>query len=143
MGDCQVQEAGSRVERMAAGADDAIAHPAPGFAGLSFAALRAQVHDTVAALNAMGIGRGDRVAIVLNNGPEMATAFISVAAGAASAPRNPAYRADEFEFYLSDLNARGLIVEAGSTSPAVEGARKLGLRLNDAHRRRAEAACAG
>ena len=122
-------QASTLVELMSAGADDAIALTAPGVAGLSFAALRAQVHDTVAALNAMGIGRGDRVAIVLNNGPEMATAFISVAAGAASAPLNPAYRADEFEFYLSDLNARGLIVEAGSTSPAVEVARKLGVRI--------------
>ena len=129
-------QASTLVELMSAGADDAIALTAPGVAGLSFAALRAQVHDTVAALNAMGIGRGDRVAIVLNNGPEMATAFISVAAGAASAPLNPAYRADEFEFYLSDLNARGLIVEAGSTSPAVEVARKLGVRIIELQPRR-------
>jgi acyl-coenzyme A synthetase/AMP-(fatty) acid ligase len=82
-------QASTLVELMSAGADDAIALTAPGVAGLSFAALRAQVRDTVAALNAMGIGRGDRVAIVLNNGPEMATAFISVAAGAASAPASP------------------------------------------------------
>ena len=129
-------QASTLVELMSAGADDAIALTAPGVAGLSFAALRAQVHDTVAALNAMGIGRGDRVAIVLNNGPEMATTFISVAAGAASAPLNPAYRADEFEFYLSDLNARGLIVEAGSTSPAVEVARKLGVRIIELQPRR-------
>ncbi len=129
-------QASTLVELMSAGADDAIALTAPGVAGLSFAALRAQVHDTVAALNAMGIGRGDRVAIVLNNGPEMATAFISVAAGAASAPLNPAYRADEFEFYLSDLNARGLIVEAGSTSPAVGVARKLGVRIIELQPRR-------
>ena len=129
-------QASTLVELMSAGADDAIALTAPGVAGLSFAALRAQVHDTVAALNAMGIGRGDRVAIVLNNGPEMATAFISVAAGAASAPLNPAYRADEFEFYLSDLNARGLIVEAGSTSPAVEVARKVGVRIIELQPRR-------
>jgi hypothetical protein len=37
--------------------------------------------DTVADLNARGIGRGDRVAIVLPNGPEMAAAFIAVARG--------------------------------------------------------------
>jgi len=129
-------QASTLVELMSAGADDAIALTAPGVAGLSFGALRAQVRDTVAALNAMGIGRGDRVAIVLNNGPEMATAFISVAAGAASAPLNPSYRADEFEFYLSDLNARGLIVEAGSTSPAVEVARKLGVRIIELQPRR-------
>ena len=54
--------------------------------------------DTLAALNARGIGRNDRVAIVLDNGPEMAAAFLCISAGATAAPLNPAYRADEFEF---------------------------------------------
>jgi len=80
-------------------------------------------------LNGIGIGRNDRVAIVLPNGPEMAASFIACASGVTSAPLNPAYRADEFEFYLSDLNAKALIVEQGSTSPAVEVARKLGVRI--------------
>ena len=40
---------------------------------------------------------------VLPNGPEMASSFIAVASGTSSAPLNPAYRADEFEFYLDDL----------------------------------------
>ncbi len=115
------------------GADASPALSAPGAPVLSYRALREQVDQTVAALNALGIGRGDRVAIVLPNGPAMASAFLSVAAGAASAPLNPAYRADEFEFYLSDLNAKGLIVEAGSDSPAVSVARKLGVRLITLH----------
>jgi acyl-CoA synthetase (AMP-forming)/AMP-acid ligase II len=124
-----MSDARTLTDLIAAGADTDAALTAPGGVALTFAGLRALVADTVAALNATGIGRGDRVAIVLNNGPEMATAFIAVAAGAASAPLNPAYRADEFEFYLSDLNAKGLIVEAGSSSPAVEVARKLGVRV--------------
>ena len=124
-----MSDARTLTDLIAAGADADVALTAPGGVALTFAGLRALVADTVAALNATGIGRGDRVAIVLNNGPEMATAFIAVAAGAASAPLNPAYRADEFEFYLADLNAKGLIVEAGSSSPAVEVARKLGVRV--------------
>ena len=36
------------------------------------------VAQTVRALNERGIGRGDRVGIVLPNGPEMATAFIAI-----------------------------------------------------------------
>ena len=133
-----MSEQSTLMELISTGADAATALTAPGVPGLSYSDLRAQVRETVAALNAMGIGREDRVAIVLNNGPEMATAFIAVAAGASSAPLNPAYRADEFEFYLSDLNARGLIVETGSTSPAVEVARKLGVRIIElqAHRER-------
>ncbi len=73
---------------------------------------------TVQSLNAMGIGRGDRVAIVLPNGPEMAAAFIAIACGATTAPLNPAYRAEEFDFYLSDLNAKALVILDGMESPA-------------------------
>ena len=41
----------------------------------------------------------DGASIVLPNGPEMATAFVAISAGATSAPLNPAYRAEELEFY--------------------------------------------
>ncbi|WNG33019.1 AMP-binding protein [Archangium violaceum] len=91
---------------------------APGRPGLSYGGLRELARRTVAALNALGIGRGERVALVLPNGPEMATAFISFACGATTAPLNPAYRAEEFEFYLSDLNARALVILEGMESPA-------------------------
>jgi acyl-CoA synthetase (AMP-forming)/AMP-acid ligase II len=116
---------------LATGAETAPALSAPGRAPLSHGALRAQVAGTLATLNGLGIGRGDRVAIVLANGPEMAACYIACASGVNSAPLNPAYRADEFEFYLADLNAKALIVEAGSTSPAIEVAQKLGVRLLD------------
>jgi acyl-CoA synthetase (AMP-forming)/AMP-acid ligase II len=105
------------------GKADDIALRAPGRPGLSYEKLRAHVEATISALNARGIGRGDRVAIVLPNGPEMASAFLSVASGATTAPLNPGYREEEFDFYLSDLNAKALIVEAGSDSPALTVAR--------------------
>ena len=117
------------VELLSAGVDAEPALRAPGMPALSYAALRANVLRTVAALNGLGIGRGDRVGIVLPNGPEMAAAFVSVAACATSAPLNPAYRADEFEFYLTDLDAKALIVERGSESPAIPVAQKLGVRI--------------
>jgi acyl-CoA synthetase (AMP-forming)/AMP-acid ligase II len=103
---------------LARGLDGAPALGAPDRAALTYAGLRALATQTVAALNAMGIGRGDRVAIVLPNGPEMAAAFLAVACGATTAPLNPAYRAEEFDFYLSDLNARALIVLRGMTTDA-------------------------
>jgi acyl-CoA synthetase (AMP-forming)/AMP-acid ligase II len=114
---------------IASGQDEAIAIAAHAAPPLTYAALRALVDTAVASLNRLGLGLGDRVAIVLPNGPEMATAFLSVAAGAASAPLNPAYRQDEFEFYLSDLKAKALIVETGSASPAIAAAEKLGVAL--------------
>ncbi|HEY5607877.1 MAG TPA: acyl--CoA ligase [Alphaproteobacteria bacterium] len=100
------------------GRDDAPAIGAPGKPALDFAGLRRQVRDTVTRLNAFGIGRNDKVAIVLRNGPEMASAFVAIGAGATTAPLNPAYREDEFDFYLSDLDATALVIEKGMDSPA-------------------------
>ncbi len=111
------------------GADAAPAIGAPDRAPLTHGALRALVRDTVAALNAVGIGRGDKVAIVLPNGPEMAAAFIAIAGGAVTCPLNPAYRADEFAFYMDDLKARALVVLAGAETPAREAAARLGTPL--------------
>jgi acyl-CoA synthetase (AMP-forming)/AMP-acid ligase II len=110
-----------------AGADDRTAISAPGGTPLSYAGLRTLVADTVQALRARGIQPNDRVAYVLDNGPEAATTFLSVAAGATAAPLNPAYRADEYEFYLSDLRAKLLIVAQGKDSPSVDVAAKLGV----------------
>ena len=105
------------------GKDDDIAIAAPGRPSLTFAALRSHVAETVVQLNSRRIGRNDRVAIVLPNGPEMASAFLTIGAGATTAPLNPGYREDEFEFYISDLNAKAIIVAKGSDSPAVTVAR--------------------
>jgi oxalate---CoA ligase len=114
---------------IASGRDDAVAIAAHGAPPLSYAGLRALIDRSVRSLNDLGIGRSDRVAIVLPNGPEMATAFLCVASAATSAPLNPAYRQDEFEFYLEDLKAKALIVEAGSESPALRAAEKLGVAV--------------
>lgn len=118
-------------ELLAQGAESAAAVSAPGRPALAHGGLRRLIDTTLARLNGLGLGRNDRVAIVLDNGPEMATCFIACANGVASAPLNPAYRADEFEFYLSDLNAKALIVSRGSTSPAVDVAVKLGVPVID------------
>ncbi|GJL82529.1 MAG: AMP-dependent synthetase [marine bacterium B5-7] len=117
------------VQLMATGADNSPALSAPDLEPLDFAGLRSLQLDTVAELNARGIGRDDRVAIVLPNGPMMAASFICIACGATTAPLNPAYRQEEFEFYLEDLNARALIVERGSESPAIDAARAKGVEI--------------
>jgi acyl-CoA synthetase (AMP-forming)/AMP-acid ligase II len=114
---------------LASGRDDAVAIAAHEAPLLTYAGLRALIERTCATLNDLGIGLGDRVAIVLPNGPEMATAFLSVASAATSAPLNPAYKQEEFEFYLEDLKAKALIVEAGSDSSALRAAEKLGVAV--------------
>jgi len=112
-----------------AGATDATALSTPGGAPLSYHALRALASEAMAALNARGVGRNDRVAIVLDNGPEMAAAFLSIAACATAAPLNPVYRGEEFEFYLTDLNAKILVIERDKSSPAADVAHKLGIPI--------------
>ena len=114
---------------LARGAPDRTALSAPGAPPLTYAALRLLVSDTIGSLRERGIGAGDRVAIVLNNGPAMATAFLCVAGGATAAPLNPAYRAEEFEFYLTDLRARLLVVEKDAESPAVDVATRLAIPI--------------
>lgn len=102
----------------------AIAITAPDRRPLPYRRLLGQVEDTVRALSSAGLRRNDRVALVLPNGPEMAVAFLAVASGATCAPLNPAYTEEEFDFYISDLNARALIVTSDMESPARRVARK-------------------
>ncbi len=117
------------VALVAAHPDASPALGAPGRPDLAFGGLRDLMARTAAALGAAGIGRGDRVAIVLPNGPEMAAAFVAIAGAAATAPLNPAYKEDEFAFYLEDLKAKAIVLEAGYDGPALAVARKLGLAV--------------
>lgn len=102
---------------------------APGRTPLSYDRLLLHVHEVRETLNAMGVGRNDRVALVVPNGPEMAVAFVAVAASATCAPLNPSYRASEFDFYLSDLAAKALIIQSGMDSPALAVARQRGIAI--------------
>ena len=98
-------------------------------ARMSYAELSQQAERTAAALAASGIGRGDPVAMVLENGPHMAAAFVAVAAAAAAAPLHPGLREREFRDSLESLRARALIVTAGSETPATMVARQLSVPI--------------
>ncbi|MCP5005700.1 MAG: AMP-binding protein, partial [Planctomycetes bacterium] len=71
----------------------------------------------------------NRVAIALPNGPEMATAFITVAAYCSCAPLNQNYRTKEYHFYLTDLDAKAVILLSDKPSPAREVAQELGIQI--------------
>jgi acyl-CoA synthetase (AMP-forming)/AMP-acid ligase II len=107
---------------------------APGTDHITYGELAAQINRTGAQLAGAGVGRGDGVAIVLPNGPHMATAFLGIAAHATAAPLNPAYREEEFAFYLEDLEARLLIVAEGVETPARAAAARLGIPLAELRR---------
>lgn len=93
--------------------------------------LTALVNRIGGGLRDIGIGQQDAVAIVAPNGPEMAALFVAVASFAVAAPLNAAYRGDEFDFYLGDLNAKALLILGGPDSPAREVAARRSIRIID------------
>ncbi len=115
------------LDLLQAGADGAPAIGGARRTRLTYEGLHALRGKTAASLAGCGIGRGGRVAIVLPNSPEMAAAFVAVASCATTAPLNPAYRTEEFRFYLDDLRADALILERGMKSPARQVAVDLAL----------------
>jgi len=83
---------------------------AGGGPSITYDRLRRQVAVLAVQLNNLGIRRGDRVAMALPNGLEMIVSFLAAAIASTAAPLNPAYKLDEFRFYLEDTGARALIV---------------------------------
>ncbi len=114
---------------LAAHPDAAPAIGAPSKTWLSYGGLRSLSEEVRSQLRAAGVGPRDRVAIVLPNGASMATAFVTVAQSATTAPLNPSYREDEYAFYLEDLKAKAIVLEAGYDGPALAAAQRAGLTI--------------
>lgn len=102
---------------------------APGRGWLDYGKLRGLSKQIRQQLRALGVGARDRVAIVLPNGPEMATAFVTIAQAATTAPLNPAYREEEYAFYLDDLSAKAIVLADGDDGPAFAAAQRLGIAV--------------
>ena len=106
------------------GRDSAHAIGGPGQAPLTYARLRRAASETVATLNAKGIGRNDRVASIVENGPIAASLFLSVGAGAAYAPLDPGRTEAYFARDFDRIKPKAVIVqEYGSFGPAATAAK--------------------
>jgi acyl-CoA synthetase (AMP-forming)/AMP-acid ligase II len=77
---------------------------------LSYGSLKQQVQDLAGALAAAGVQRGERVGMALPNGVANVVTFLAASMAGTAAPLNPAYKEDEFRFYLEDTNARVLLL---------------------------------
>jgi acyl-CoA synthetase (AMP-forming)/AMP-acid ligase II len=108
-------------------ASNAVALCAPGRAPLTYARLLYQMRGVVAHLNELGLGRNDRIAICIPNGPESAAAFLTISAGATCAPLSTTWRPIEYEAYLREARAQALVIQSGLASPAVSAAQGLGI----------------
>ncbi len=97
----------------------------PGKKPLTYRECKTQVLEIAGLLAGFGIRKGDRISLVMPNGPEMVTAFLAVTAIAACAPLNPAYSVEEFRFYLTDLQAKAVIVTEGLSTQVVQAAQEM------------------
>jgi len=100
------------------GQGDDLAIDVPGGTRLTYRELREQVAAVADELSRMGLGRGDRIALVLPNCVEAIVLFVAAATVGTAAPLNPAYKEDEFRFYLEDVDARALVVPPGQAAAA-------------------------
>src|SRR3989442_7411142 len=89
---------------------------------IGYGSLSDQVDRLAARLRQSGLDPGQVVAIALPNGIEHLVAFLAATrARLVAAPMNPAYKADEFQFFLEDSEARSVITTPG-TDPVREAA---------------------
>src|SRR6185295_8465342 len=79
---------------------------------ISYRELRAETLSAAEMLRRLGVGTGDRVALLLNDSPEFIAAFIAICScGAIAVPVNMALRLDEQQAILNDCTARLAFVE--------------------------------
>ncbi len=119
-------------ELLSARAVEAPAAPfivAEGREPLSYGALWEQARRVQETLSDCGIGRRDRVAMVLPSGPEMAACVATVSASVAVAPLNPEFTENEFDYFFSALDTKALIALSGQESPARAAADRLGMAV--------------
>jgi len=90
---------------------------------ISFGALRAEIEKLAGKLAAAGVRRGDRVGLVIPNGPQFVRwLFAATTLGASAAPLNPSYSREEFAFYFGDLEPRLVLSSSGAPAAARQAA---------------------
>ena len=100
---------------------------------LPYERLSEFVAATAGGLRVHGLRADSRVALVIENGPEAATAFLSISRAAAIAPLNPTYREAELAFSLDDIGAEALVIGSTVDSPARAVAAERGVEIIELH----------
>ena len=109
--------------------DENVALTSEKFQPLKYGELKKLVNKIARQLSSQGISNKDRAAIVLPNGPHMATSFLAISSFMSAAPLNPAYKTEEYEFYLNDLKPKIVLVEPNSSNKVLEAAKKLNIPI--------------
>jgi acyl-CoA synthetase (AMP-forming)/AMP-acid ligase II len=92
----------------------------------TFTELNGRANQACAALSALGLGKGDRVALLTYNGHEFIESFFGPAkAGMVIMPLNWRLTAEELAFILKDGGARAIIFDA-DFAPVIEQLKEMG-----------------
>ncbi|HEY2150174.1 MAG TPA: AMP-binding protein, partial [Vicinamibacterales bacterium] len=89
---------------------------------VTYDSLFKQVLAVAEQLSAAGVGRGDRVATSLTNGLPAIVSFLAASVAGTAAPLNPAYKEDEFKFFLEDTAAKVLLLPPDGADEASRAA---------------------
>lgn len=88
---------------------------------LTYEELRAETMRVAEALHILGVGKGDRVAVLLADSPEFVAALVAVVTiGAIAVPINLALGREDQLFILKDCGARAAFIEASTASALFE-----------------------
>jgi non-ribosomal peptide synthetase component E (peptide arylation enzyme) len=96
---------------------------------VTYGGLLEQVNAVAGQLAAAGVGRGDRVATSLTNGLPVIVSFLAAGLAGTAAPLNPAYKEDEFRFFLEDTAAKVLLLPPDGADEARRAAIALGVPI--------------
>ncbi|KAK6936846.1 AMP-binding enzyme, C-terminal domain [Dillenia turbinata] len=90
--------------------------------------LQHLIENAASRLVSAGVKPGDVISLTFPNTVEFVITFLAIIrAQAVAAPLNPAYTAEEFEFYLSDSESKLLLTSTEGNKPAQAAASKLNI----------------
>jgi acyl-CoA synthetase (AMP-forming)/AMP-acid ligase II/acyl carrier protein/lauroyl/myristoyl acyltransferase len=102
---------------------------APGCAPLGFKTLGDRLASVKSALNGLGIGHGDRVALALPSGHGAAVCLLGAMSCTCAIPLDPATARSELQSVLYRVRPKALVVPRGARGPARDAAQALGIAL--------------
>ena len=103
----------------------------PGVDPLSYADLVSAIDAKIVQLHAFGLGCRDRICVVAQSGPQLASAVLTIACGAVCVPLNPKIADRDWTGYFTDFGISALVVEAGMAAGARAAADELGIPVID------------
>ena len=95
-------------ELLLCGASQAPAILAPDRKEITFGELRQKVYALAQELASLGLG-GKRIAIIMENGPDLVLSLLAAATCGVAVPLNPKFRESDFSFSYEDANVKGII----------------------------------